>query len=125
MEKEKVPQYQDGQVLGIVMGDCQNSRSFDNIAWAEGFVYTVCQRIGMTALRSQVAVVDDADLTKNGVSCVLIMKESHIAVHTWPYYHALRIEISSCKDFDTEGIIMWLQSHFAPKEMVSKVVSYK
>lgn len=52
--------------------------------------------------------VDDVEAENIGISSVLVIKESHIAIHTWPYYQAARIVIDSCKDFSCDSILGFL-----------------
>ncbi len=34
-----------------------------------------------------------------GVTAVLLLSESHVALHTWPEHHAAVIELVTCKSF--------------------------
>ncbi len=40
-----------------------------------------------------------------GITGTMILKESHIAIHTWPEHKYARMEISSCKKIDMQDII--------------------
>ena len=43
-----------------------------------------------------------------GVSGVIIIKESHLAIHTWPEVPWVEVHISSCRDFDAHRAIALL-----------------
>lgn len=53
-----------------------------------------------------------------GVSGVIVIEESHIAIHTWPEHNYVAIDFFTCgKSYDlTEGI-MWLEKEFQAKKV--------
>src|SRR5574343_706393 len=38
--------------------------------------------------------------TDSGISGVVLIAESHISIHTYPWHHYLSMDVFSCKDFD-------------------------
>ena len=58
-----------------------------------------------------------------GVSGMLILVESHIALHTWPELKYARVEISSCKEFEPE-IALCVTKAFFGGEIDWKVVEW-
>jgi len=59
-----------------------------------------------------------------GYSILQIIKESHIAFHTWPEYNYLAIDIFSCKKIQTEKVINFLKKNLN-KEAKIKIREYK
>ena len=47
-----------------------------------------------------------------GVSVLLLISTSHIAIHTWPLQKRFRLCLDSCKDFDSEKIKNFLNTKF-------------
>ncbi len=47
-----------------------------------------------------------------GLSGLMILVESHIAIHTWPERRYARVEISSCRRFDAKKAINVLRAFF-------------
>lgn len=56
-----------------------------------------------------------------GRTLVYILSESHLAIHTWPEYNTLHIDLVSCKDTTASNFERVLA--YALKEL--KVVDYK
>ena len=52
----------------------------------------------------------------HGVSGIIVIAESHFAVHTWPEYGYASIDLFSCsKDIDFESAIQCLKENLKPK----------
>lgn len=47
-----------------------------------------------------------------GLSGVLVIAESHIAVHTYPEYKTIHVDLFTCGDMDCEEGVRFLQSVF-------------
>ncbi len=59
-----------------------------------------------------------------GYSIIQVIQESHIAIHTWPEYNYLAIDIFSCKKFNENKIIFLLKKIFG-KNIKIKFKIYK
>lgn len=56
-----------------------------------------------------------------GVSGVVVIEESHIAIHTWPEHHYVAIDIFTCNDaYELEEGIKFLKEIFKAQEIVVK-----
>lgn len=75
------------------------------IEWA---LAGLCSRLGMTAIGDLVTRA-----IPPGLSCVLVIAESHLAIHTWPESSSVRVVIDSCVDFDHKAAADWLKDTFA------------
>lgn len=47
-----------------------------------------------------------------GVTGVVIIAESHIAIHTFPHKRFVSVDVFSCKDFDTQKAVQSLVASF-------------
>jgi S-adenosylmethionine decarboxylase len=48
-----------------------------------------------------------------GISGVIVIKESHIAIHTWPEHNYVALDFFTCSTFnDLEKGILWIQEQF-------------
>lgn len=45
-----------------------------------------------------------------GITFIAILSESHIAVHTWPEYKTLHIDLVSCKNLKKEDVEAYTKS---------------
>lgn len=57
-----------------------------------------------------------------GYSGFAIIAESHIAVHTWPEYVKVNIDLSSCRDFDEDRLREISMKYFDAKTFHMEVV---
>ena len=58
----------------------------------------------------------------SGVSCVYLLHESHLSVHTWPEYFYLIIDIFSCDSQEkTLKAFQVAKREFAPKQVRRRV----
>lgn len=59
--------------------------------------------LGMTKIcEPQVLRYDAPDAQDSGVSGFVIIAESHISIHTFPYRDYVNVDVFSCKPFDHE-----------------------
>jgi S-adenosylmethionine decarboxylase proenzyme len=58
-----------------------------------------------------------------GVSGVIVIEESHIAIHTWPEYNYVAIDFFTCnQQYDLKNGIEFLRENFKAKEVEVKEV---
>ena len=52
----------------------------------------------------------------HGVSGIIVISESHFAIHTWPEYEYAALDLFSCsKNIDLESTIQYLKENLKPK----------
>jgi S-adenosylmethionine decarboxylase len=104
-----VPQYRAGMVMGVLSEQISEQVMLESCAWVEAILTRLCEVLAMTPLRFAEAAVCNEGEDKDGISAVLILKESHIAMHTWPQKRAFRLLIDSCKDYDPGLVLNFLE----------------
>ena len=81
------------------------------------FVTSLIEKIGMTCLRV-CSVEVETDIKKlgrepfedeGGVSVAAILSTSHITIHTWPLRKEFQMDIYSCRDFEVESVIEFVE----------------
>ena len=103
-EHSKKKLFSLGNHLIIEMHDCLSER-LDDIHWVEGVLVEA-------AKQAQATIIDIFfhKFSPIGVSGVVVIAESHIAVHTWPEYHYAAVDIFSCgktlKGFEAAAYII-------------------
>ena len=108
MEETKMEQYRAGKMVKFICSNCDYP--LNDIFYVPDLICLICGEIEMTPVSvPHTHRVDDVEAENIGISSVLVIKESHIAIHTWPYYQAARIVIDSCKDFSDQTILTFLQ----------------
>lgn len=58
----------------------------------------------------------------HGVSGVVVVEESHLAVHTWPEHNYAAVDYFSCGDVDCDAAVRYLAEHLAPGRVETKEV---
>ena len=58
----------------------------------------------------------------HGVSGVVVVEESHLAVHTWPEYGYAAVDYFSCGDVDCDAAVRYLSRHLAASRVETKEV---
>lgn len=84
----------------------------------EGYLYTFLDdypaSIGMTKITApRVFSYVGANAEDWGASGFVIIAESHISVHTFPDRNYLNIDVFSCKEFDADRALGYLQEYFS------------
>lgn len=46
-----------------------------------------------------------------GVSGIIVIAESHLAIHTWPEYRYAAVDLFSCGDFDFTGALRYIRDN--------------
>lgn len=72
----------------------------------------VVRRLGMTFVGKVYH-----EFEPEGLSVIYLIKESHIAIHTWPEYSLIDVEIATCKDDANveEGLRILAEAYKASK----------
>ena len=87
---------------------------FDKVAH---FLRELPALIGMTIIDGPfVKKVDD------GVSGLVLIAESHIAIHTWPAEGIFDMDVFSCKDFDAEEAVRFTAAFWAAGEWSWQII---
>ena len=58
----------------------------------------------------------------HGVSGVVVVEESHLAVHTWPEFRYAAVDYFSCGEVDCDAAVRHLSEHLAPSRVETKEV---
>ena len=80
--------------------------------------------IGMSKLTTPY-VVDAPPITpkdEGGISGFVMISESHISIHTYPFKGFVTADVYSCKVFDTEKTVEFFKKHFALRELEINII---
>ena len=58
----------------------------------------------------------------HGVSGVVVVAESHLAIHTWPEYGYAAVDYFSCGPVDSKAAIRYLQEKFGAEKVTIREV---
>lgn len=61
----------------------------------------------------------------SGLSLILVLSQSHLAIHTWPEYGYLNIDVLSCSDeTNLHQLEVAIKKYFNPSNLQLKKISY-
>lgn len=96
-----------GSQLIVDLYDCDCDR-FDDLEWVENVMIEAAQRA-----RATIIDVVFHKFNPMGISGVVVISESHLAIHTWPEYRYAAIDVFTCGDvLDSEAAIAHLAKQF-------------
>ncbi len=93
------------------------SEIINNVELVEGHMKTSVLLSGATIVQSVFHT-----FSPYGVSGVVIVAESHLAVHTWPEHDYVAIDFFSCGDLECERAISNLQIGFGAERIEIKKI---
>ena len=77
------------------------------------------------ARAAKVTVVEEVThrFAPHGISCVLVLAESHLSLHTWPEHNYVAIDLFTCdQSIKGEAILQQLQIAFGAQELESQAL---
>jgi S-adenosylmethionine decarboxylase len=101
-----------GLHLTLRMSEVENRAALNDVDTVKSCIQTIVNRIGMRVLAGPLAEREDGPLENTGCSAVIILYESHAAIHTYAPLGQAFVDIFSCKEFDTQAVITVLNEFF-------------
>ena len=59
---------------------------------------------------------------ESGITGFIIIADSHISVHTYPFKKSLYLDLFSCKGFDFKQVINYIKERFKPEKLAKKLI---
>ncbi|MFH2011976.1 MAG: S-adenosylmethionine decarboxylase [Pseudomonadota bacterium] len=101
-----------GQHL-IVDGYGGNSKKMEDLDLIYNFLDTYPEKMEMTKIMPPYVFKYIGKKPEDwGLSGVVLIAESHISIHTFPFKQYLSIDIFSCKTFDADSAILFVKDMF-------------
>jgi S-adenosylmethionine decarboxylase len=94
-----------GTHIMLLLSNVKNRDVLDSPKGLCDFLRDLVAKVGMRVLDGPRAATESGDSEKYGHSAVIILYESHAAVHTYPVRGSLFLDLFSCKPFDDEDVI--------------------
>ena len=99
-----------GNQMVIEMYDCESAQ-FDNVDWVRNVLVEAAQRAHATIIE-----VVFHKFNPVGISGVVVISESHLAIHTWPEHRYAAIDIFTCGDvLDGDAAVSYIARQFGSK----------
>ena len=106
-----------GKHILIELWDCEKSL-LDDIKTVEALMLEA-------AKKAKVTIVEKCfhKFSPYGVSGVVVIAESHLAIHTWPEYNYAAVDFFTCnKNCNTDIAIEYLKEGFKSKNYSAKII---
>ena len=104
-----MPDVDGGKTVRIILRDCDMADGqLSSQRFVEWVITGLCNYLAMT-------MIGGDPFTRPippGLSTVLVIAESHIAIHTWPETASVRVVIDCCVDFNHNAAADWLKDIF-------------
>lgn len=96
-----------GYQLTIDFYDC-NSTIIDNVDKIKSILETGAKMMNLSIVKTVIH-----EFSPIGISGVVVIKESHIAIHTWPEHNYVALDFFTCnKSYPLNEGIQWIQKEF-------------
>ena len=97
--------------LMLRVADVERPDALEDPGAVSGFLEGLVARVGMSILAGPLVGIEHGDVEHYGVSGVVILKESHAAVHTYPRLAQAFLDLFSCRHFEPE-VVQAVMSEF-------------
>lgn len=84
-----------------------------------GLVGKIVEGLQLTILREV-----DHDFPGGGLTCVLILSQSHLVCHTWPEYGFIHIDLMTCSPGLKFDLLRPILEKFSPEELLIQELKY-
>ncbi len=94
-----------GDELTLRLSGITDTRLLDDDEALTTFLQDLVTRIGMTVIAGPLVATEQGPPQKAGKSAVVILAESHAAIHTYPHLREIFANIFSCKPFREADVL--------------------
>ncbi|MEU4694253.1 S-adenosylmethionine decarboxylase [Actinoplanes sp. NPDC023714] len=94
-----------GDELTLRLSAVTDIRPLDDERTLTTFMRDLVTRIGMTVIAGPLVATEGGPPEKSGKSAVVILAESHAAVHTYPHLREVLVNVFSCKPFREADVL--------------------
>lgn len=85
----------------------------------EGFVRDVVFAAARVC-KSTLLAINSHKFDPQGITCVAMLAESHISIHTWPEHHMAVCDIFTCGDHtNPQAGVDWMVQEFEAEDVIS------
>lgn len=109
------------QIL-IDIYDCK-SKILSNKKLIKKFLLFGVKKVNMTPIiKPKIIYYKAKDKIESGITGFIVLAESHISIHTYPYKRFVSLDIYSCKDFDSKELIKSVKKIFGTDKIKTKLI---
>ncbi|GIF15464.1 S-adenosylmethionine decarboxylase family protein [Actinoplanes teichomyceticus] len=94
-----------GDELTLRLSGIADVTALDDDQALTRFMRELVQRIGMTVIAGPMVATEGGPPERAGKSAVVILAESHAAIHTYPHLREIFVNVFSCKPFREADVL--------------------
>ncbi|BCY05953.1 S-adenosylmethionine decarboxylase family protein [Actinoplanes sp. L3-i22] len=94
-----------GDELTLRLSGIADITALDDDRALTTFMRELVARIGMTVIAGPMVATEDGPPERAGKSAVVILAESHAAIHTYPHLREIFVNVFSCKPFHEADVL--------------------
>lgn len=118
-----MPAAQYGVHFTCFVTNIEKRTSLNSKKFVARFLRDLVDATGMRILAGPLTAREEGDASHAGVSGVVILFESHAAIHTYPKIGAVFIDVFSCKTFSEEHLYPVFDRCFGRHEISERAVT--
>lgn len=111
-----------GTHLMLRLGEIEKPAALDAPEGVASFLEDLVLGIGMRILAGPHVDTEVADPDRYGHSGVILLHESHAAIHTYPNLRALFLDVFSCKAFEAAEVVRLTEDAFGKFKILESTV---
>ena len=112
-----------GMHLTLRLAGVRRPEALDDPTALSRFLSALVTCLGMRILAGPIVAREEGSIEKSGCSGVVILYESHAAIHTYPHRAAAFVDVFSCRDFAVAQVTDTLAEHFGDHHVVEQTLA--
>ena len=112
-----------GMHLTLRLSGVRRREALDDTVALSRFLSALVTGLGMRVLAGPVVAREEGPIEKSGCSGVVILYESHAAIHTYPHRAAAFVDVFSCRDFAVTQVADTLAEYFGDHQVVEQTLT--
>jgi S-adenosylmethionine decarboxylase len=101
-----------GLHLTLRLAEVEDRAALGSASSVLHFLRELVSRVGMVVLGGPIVGIEPGEPERSGVSGVVILRESHAAIHTYPELGEALVDLFSCRHFSVEVVLDVLTEFF-------------
>lgn len=111
-----------GTHLMLRLGRIERAEALDSPAGLRRYLRDLVVGIGMRILDGPYTKTEKTNSSRYGHSGIILLVESHAAIHTYPRLRTLFLDVFSCKSFDVSSVMGITENMFGSFDVIESTV---
>jgi S-adenosylmethionine decarboxylase len=113
----------NGTHLILDLKGCKDLEKLSSKNFIKAFLLELVKITEMKAItKPSVLYYEHEEREESGVTGFVIISDSHISVHTYPFKKSLYLDLFSCKNFNSDDVIKYVKGTFEPEGLTKRLI---